>query len=88
MSPRGTLTAQTQVPTTQVTDTIYRADGTAATGTVVISWPAFTTSNGLTVPAGSTSVTIGAGRSVQRGAGSECGIEPDGQLLHGGVSSG
>jgi hypothetical protein len=48
------------IPTTQVTDTVYRADGTAAAGTVLISWPAFSTATGASVPAGSTSVTIGA----------------------------
>ncbi len=51
--------AQTTLPTTQLTDTVYRADGSTATGTVLISWPAFTTSTGLSVPAGNTSVTIG-----------------------------
>ena len=45
---------------TSVTDTVYRADGTAAQGTVLISWPAFTLTTGASVPAGSTSVTIGA----------------------------
>ncbi len=50
----------TGVATTTVADTVYRADGTAATGTVVVSWPGFTTSTGANVPAGSTSATIGA----------------------------
>ncbi len=49
------------IPTTQLTDTVYRADGTTATGTVLISWPAFTTATGLSVPAGNTSVTIVSG---------------------------
>jgi hypothetical protein len=49
------------IPTTQLTDTVYRADGTTATGTVLISWPAFTTSTGLSVPSGNTSVTIASG---------------------------
>ena len=44
--------------TTQVTDTVYRADGTAASGTVLVSWPAFTAATGASIPAGSTSVTI------------------------------
>ncbi len=54
------LAAATAIATTTVTDTIYRADGTAAGGTVLISWPAFSTAGGSNVPAGSTSVTIGA----------------------------
>jgi trimeric autotransporter adhesin len=61
LSPGTELPGQSSVPTTQLTDTIYRADGTTATGTVLVSWPAFTTSNGLSVPAGNTSVTIGLG---------------------------
>ncbi len=55
------VAAVAQIATTQVTDTIYRADGTAATGTVIVSWPAFTNSAGQSVPAGSTSAVIPAG---------------------------
>ena len=60
------LVAQTMgaPATTPVTDTIYRADGTAASGTVLISWPAFTLATGAVVPAGSTSVTLGAGGAL------------------------
>ena len=64
---RVAVTAMAQVSgtsaiaTTQVTDTIYRADGSAATGTVIISWGAFTTASGQTVASGSTSATIAAG---------------------------
>jgi lysophospholipase L1-like esterase len=49
------------VATTQVTDTVYRADGTAATGTVIVSWNAFTTPTGRAVSSGTTSATIAAG---------------------------
>ena len=49
---------------TPVTDTIYHADGTPATGSVLISWPAFSTSAGRTIAAGSTSATIGAGGAL------------------------
>jgi hypothetical protein len=49
-----------QVATTLVADTVYHADGTAATGTVLISWPAFTTSAGQAIVTGSTSATISA----------------------------
>ncbi len=52
---------QSSIATTTVTDTIYRADGTAATGTVLISWPAFSSATGQTIPSGSTSVTIATG---------------------------
>jgi lysophospholipase L1-like esterase len=47
-----------QVVTTHVTDTIYRADGTPAGGTVIVSWPAFTATSGQSVAAGSTSATL------------------------------
>ena len=53
--------AQSSIATTTVTDTIYRADGTAATGTVLVSWPAFSSALGQTIPSGSTSATIAAG---------------------------
>ncbi len=59
-----TVSGVAQVATTQVADTIYHADGTVATGTVLISWPAFTTSNGDSVPSGSTSAVIAAGGTL------------------------
>ena len=49
------------IATTQVTDTVYRADGTPANGTVIVSWQAFTTAIGQAVPSGSTSATITSG---------------------------
>ena len=53
-----------QIATTQVADTIYHADGTAACGTVLISWPAFTTSYGDSIPGGSTSAAISTGGAL------------------------
>src|SRR6202166_2816760 len=44
---------------TTVADTVYRADGTPAAGTVLISWPSFQTAEGDPVAAGNLSVTIG-----------------------------
>ena len=38
--------------TTRVSDTVFRADGTPASGTVLISWPAFTTADSKPVAAG------------------------------------
>jgi hypothetical protein len=43
-----------------VTDTIYRADGTPAHGTLIITWPAFTSADKSAVAAGSMTVPIGA----------------------------
>jgi len=48
---------------TTISDTVYRADGTAAAGTVLISWPAFQTAEGNVVAAGNQSVAIGTGGS-------------------------
>ncbi len=45
--------------TTHVSDTVYRADGKPASGTVLISWPAFTTTDSKPVAAGSESVVLG-----------------------------
>ena len=57
----GTAHAQSApaIATTTISDTVYRADGTLATGTVLISWPAFSTAAGNSVPAGSAAATIG-----------------------------
>lgn len=48
-----------QVATTTVQGTVYEANGQPASGTILISWPAFTTANNQAVAAGTTSVTIG-----------------------------
>src|SRR5580698_10962986 len=44
---------------TTVNGIVYRADGTAALGTVLISWPSFQSAEGDAVAAGNLSVTIG-----------------------------
>ena len=49
-----------QVATTTVQGTVYRADGGAATGTVLVSWAAFSTAAGQAVAAGTKTGTIGA----------------------------
>jgi hypothetical protein len=51
--------AAAQVTTTTVQGTVYRADGSAATGTVLVSWPAFSTALNQAVAAGSTTAKIG-----------------------------
>ncbi|MBZ5648309.1 MAG: glycoside hydrolase family 55 protein [Acidobacteriia bacterium] len=50
--------------TTSVTDTVYRADGTPAGGTLVIAWQAFTSSEGKAVAAGVKTVKIGPAGAV------------------------
>src|SRR5438874_3581494 len=46
--------------TTVVSDVVFRADGTRAAGTLLISWPSFITADGEAVAAGTKSVTLGA----------------------------
>jgi hypothetical protein len=53
-----------QVATTTVQDTVYRADGTAASGSVVITWGAFTTASGVSIAAGNVTATISAGGAL------------------------
>ncbi len=50
--------------TTTINDVVYRADGTLAGGTLLISWPTFSTSSGQSVAAGRKSVTLGAGGTL------------------------
>src|SRR5258708_9492647 len=45
---------------TTISGTVYRADGTAASGTALISWPSFQTAEGDSVAAGHLRVTIAA----------------------------
>ena len=57
------LSAQTPSLTT-VSDVVYRADGTTASGTLLISWPQFSTSGGQAVAAGTKSVILGTGGAL------------------------
>lgn len=52
------MPGRAQIATTQIADTIHRADGTTASGTLIISWPTFTTATSETVQSGSTSASI------------------------------
>jgi hypothetical protein len=52
--------AAAQIAMTTVQGTIYRADGTPASGTVLVTWTGFTTPQNQAVAAGSVSATIGA----------------------------
>ncbi len=49
-----------QISTTTIQGTVYRADGGPAGGTLLLSWPAFTTPQNQAVAAGSSSAAIGA----------------------------
>ena len=50
---------QSPPATTTISDVIYRANGSTAAGTLLITWPAFTTADDRAVPAGSMSLAIG-----------------------------
>ena len=63
---------------TTVSDTVYRADGSAASGTMLISWPAFTTADAKPVAAGTLSVAIGANGAVSVALAPNAGANPDG----------
>jgi hypothetical protein len=57
MTPVRVANAQ-GLSTTTVQGTVYLANGQAGAGTLVVSWPAFTTATGQAVAADSTTVTI------------------------------
>ncbi len=52
--------AEAQITTTTIQDTIYNADGSVASGTVLVSWTSFSTAANGTVAAGNLTATIGA----------------------------
>ena len=68
----------TAIATTRITDTVYRADGTPAGGTVIVSWPSFTIASGETVASGSTSATLGAGGTMSLQLAPNAGSNPMG----------
>jgi hypothetical protein len=53
------LRASAQVATTTVQGTVYLADGGVASGTLLVSWPSFSTAANQAIAAGSVSATIG-----------------------------
>jgi hypothetical protein len=54
----GSAASAQAVTTTTVQGTVYLANGQAGTGTLVVSWPVFTTASGQAVAADSTTVAI------------------------------
>ena len=71
--------ANGQTPTLcQITDTVYRADGTPAQGTALISWPAFTTAAGQAVTPGSLTVTLDASGGFNASLAPNTGASPVG----------
>ncbi|WP_081823602.1 glycosyl hydrolase family 28-related protein [Pseudacidobacterium ailaaui] len=69
---------QAQVSTTTVQGVVYRADGSPATGTLIVSWPAFSTANNQAVAAGSETVPIGQDGFVSVNLAANAGASPAG----------
>ncbi len=63
---------------TTVSDPAYRADGTAASGTALISWPAFTTADAKPVAAGTLSIPLGTAGAFSVALAPNAGANPDG----------
>ena len=61
LSARGVVaqSSQSGAGQTAVSDTVLSASGTPAQGTLLISWPSFTSATGAAVQQGATSVTLG-----------------------------
>ena len=67
-----------QVQVSPISDTVYYANGAAASGTVLVSWPSFTSASGQSVPKGSTSITLGAGGKLNVSLAPNAGATPAG----------
>jgi hypothetical protein len=68
--------------TTVVSDVVFRADSTPAAGTLLISWPAFITTNGEAVAAGTKSVTLGTQGALSVALIPNTGVTPRECFLH------
>ncbi len=69
--------AQT-ISTTTVQGTVYLANGSPGSGTLQLSWPAFTTASNQTVAAGKITTTIGADGFVSVNLAPNLGSSPAG----------
>ena len=70
--------SRAQISTTTVQGTVYRADGSAAQGTVIVSWPAFSTATNQAVAAGSITANIGVDGFLTLNLAPNEGAYPDG----------
>ncbi|HSZ17302.1 MAG TPA: hypothetical protein VK764_09395 [Terracidiphilus sp.] len=66
------------VSTTTVQGTVYLANGAPGSGTLQLSWPAFTTANNLAVAAGTLHVAVGADGFVSVNLAPNMGASPAG----------
>lgn len=72
------LEARAGVQTTTVAGTVYRADGSVAAGTLIVSWPAFVTADGAAVAAGTMTVQIGTSGAMSAALAPNEGATPAG----------
>src|SRR5262249_9168654 len=70
--------AQGGPATTTVSDTVFRADGHPAQGSLVVIWPAFITASGTPVAAGSATTTLGSGGALSIALVPNAGATPTG----------
>jgi hypothetical protein len=66
------------VATTTVQGTVYLANGQPGSGTLQLSWPAFTTANNLAIAAGRTTANIGSDGFVTVSLAPNLGASPAG----------
>lgn len=69
-----------QITTTSVQGVVYRADGTPATGTLIVTWPSFSTANNQAVAAGSLTASIGQDGFVSLNLAPNAGASPAGSF--------
>jgi Pectate lyase superfamily protein len=74
----GWIALAQAVSTTTVQGMVYLANGQPGSGTLQVSWPAFTTSNNLAVAAGRTTVSIGSDGFVSVNLAPNLGSSPAG----------
>lgn len=74
----GEPVPQSGPATTTVTDTVYMADGSTASGNLIITWPAFETASGAAVAAGTTNATLGANGTFSVALVANVGATPSG----------
>ncbi len=75
----GWRIAAQSVTTTSVQGIVYLANGAPGSGTLLVSWPAFTTAANQSIAAGSTAVTIGADGFLSVSLAPNAGAAPAGE---------
>ena len=76
--PRAAFAFSSGLTLCQISDTVYRADGSPAQGDVIILWSAFTTAAGQPVAAGNLTVALGSGGQFNASLAPNSGATPAG----------